>query len=84
MGQPDKIAIVGAGLIGRAWAIVFARAGMEVTLWDQFPQQTTYAMTFIADRLLSRTLRAPRRVGWRREQMWCQTARPITNAAPTS
>jgi L-gulonate 3-dehydrogenase len=51
MGKPDKIAIVGAGLIGRAWAIVFARAGMDVALWDQFPQQTTYAMTFIADRL---------------------------------
>ena len=30
----EKIAIVGAGLIGRAWAIVFARAGHEVALWD--------------------------------------------------
>lgn len=28
------IAIVGAGLIGRAWAIVFARAGMRVSLYD--------------------------------------------------
>ena len=27
-------AIVGAGLIGRAWAIVFARAGWQVNLWD--------------------------------------------------
>lgn len=27
-------AVVGAGLIGRAWAIVFARAGGEVRLWD--------------------------------------------------
>lgn len=51
METPDKIAIVGTGLIGRAWAIVFARAGMEVTLWDQFPQQMTQAMSFIADRL---------------------------------
>ena len=29
-----KIGIVGAGLIGRAWAIVFARSGFDVALWD--------------------------------------------------
>jgi L-gulonate 3-dehydrogenase len=46
-----NVAVIGAGLIGRAWAIVFARAGFAVTLWDQFPQQVTAAMTFIADRL---------------------------------
>lgn len=32
----DRIAVVGAGLIGRAWAIVFARAGLPVSLWDKF------------------------------------------------
>jgi len=30
----DRIAIVGAGLIGRAWAIVFARAGHPVMMYD--------------------------------------------------
>lgn len=30
----EKIALVGAGLVGRAWAIVFARAGYSVTLFD--------------------------------------------------
>jgi len=30
----DKIAVIGAGLIGRAWAIVFARAGHPVALYD--------------------------------------------------
>ena len=30
----DKIAVVGAGLIGRAWALVFARAGHAVALYD--------------------------------------------------
>jgi 3-hydroxyacyl-CoA dehydrogenase len=30
----DKIAVVGAGLIGRAWAMVFARAGRAVALYD--------------------------------------------------
>lgn len=29
-----RIGILGAGLIGRAWAIVFARAGMSVTVYD--------------------------------------------------
>src|SRR3569623_813191 len=30
----SKVAIVGAGFIGRAWAISFARAGHSVTRWD--------------------------------------------------
>jgi L-gulonate 3-dehydrogenase len=46
-----NVAVIGAGLIGRAWSIVFARAGFHVTLWDQFPLQTTQALTFIGDRL---------------------------------
>lgn len=33
----ERIAIVGAGLIGRAWAIVFARAGCAVTIYDAAP-----------------------------------------------
>jgi L-gulonate 3-dehydrogenase len=30
----DRIAIIGAGLIGRAWSMVFARAGRAVALYD--------------------------------------------------
>ena len=30
----NTVAIVGSGLIGRAWAIVFARAGWNVRLTD--------------------------------------------------
>lgn len=30
----ERFAVIGSGLIGRAWAIVFARAGREVRLWD--------------------------------------------------
>ena len=30
----EQIAIIGAGLIGRAWAMVFARAGHSVRIWD--------------------------------------------------
>lgn len=34
----EKIAVVGAGLIGRSWAMVFARAGREVALHDPYAQ----------------------------------------------
>ena len=30
----EKIAIVGTGLVGRAWSVVFARAGFTVALYD--------------------------------------------------
>ena len=46
-----QVAVIGAGLIGRAWSIVFARAGFEVALWDQFPQAIQPALDFIAERL---------------------------------
>jgi L-gulonate 3-dehydrogenase len=46
-----QVAVIGAGLIGRAWSIVFARAGFDVALWDQFPQAVPAALDFIAERL---------------------------------
>lgn len=47
----DRIAVVGAGLIGRAWSMVFARAGMEVRLWDKVPGVAEAAMAVIRERL---------------------------------
>ena len=47
----DTIGSVGAGLIGRAWAIVFARAGFPVKIWDVAPAATEAARGFIAARL---------------------------------
>lgn len=44
----QRIAIVGAGLIGRAWAIVFARAGHAVALTDSAPGATQAALDWIA------------------------------------
>ena len=29
----DKVAIIGAGIIGLSWAVVFARAGMSVSVF---------------------------------------------------
>jgi L-gulonate 3-dehydrogenase len=47
----ETIGIVGAGLIGRAWAIVFARAGYPVKLWDGEAKQRQVALSIIGDRL---------------------------------
>ena len=43
----EKIAIVGAGLIGRAWAMVFARAGHPVTMYDAQPDAVAQAQGLI-------------------------------------
>lgn len=45
------VACVGSGLIGRAWAIVFARAGHEVRLWDEQPDAPHAARAFAAEML---------------------------------
>lgn len=45
VGSP--IAIVGAGLIGRAWAIVFAQAGHAVAITDTVPAATRDALGWI-------------------------------------
>jgi 3-hydroxyacyl-CoA dehydrogenase len=42
-----RIAIVGSGLIGRSWAIVFARAGHEVALYDSVADHVDTALTII-------------------------------------
>lgn len=43
--------IVGAGLIGRAWAHVFARAGWNVRVWDPDAKQRENAARLIAQSL---------------------------------
>jgi 3-hydroxyacyl-CoA dehydrogenase len=40
-------AMIGAGLIGRAWSMVFARAGWTVRLYDAFPAQLEPARRYI-------------------------------------
>ncbi len=42
----SKIALVGLGLVGRAWAISFARAGHEVALWDEKPEAVDGALRY--------------------------------------
>ena len=43
-----KVAVVGSGFIGRAWAISFARAGHEVALWDQDASAAGQARSYIS------------------------------------
>jgi len=44
-----KIAIVGTGLVGRAWAISFARGGHDVHLFDRTPGAAAAAQDFAHD-----------------------------------
>jgi L-gulonate 3-dehydrogenase len=46
-----RIAIIGTGRIGRAWAIVFARAGFPVNLYDAEPVMLEGALPSIRDSL---------------------------------
>jgi L-gulonate 3-dehydrogenase len=42
-----KVAIIGSGFIGRAWAISFARAGHEIALWDADAAAPEAALAFV-------------------------------------
>ena len=43
----ERVAILGAGLIGRAWAVGFARGGCEVALWDAVPGAVNAALAWV-------------------------------------
>ena len=47
-----KVAVVGAGFIGRSWAMVFARAGCEVSLYDAYPNALEQAMILLEQNLV--------------------------------
>ncbi len=48
-GRP--VAIIGAGLVGAGWAIVFARAGLDVRIYDANADATARALALIAEQL---------------------------------
>ncbi len=45
------VAIIGAGLIGRAWSAIFARAGWQVAIWEPVASQRAAAPQLIAAQL---------------------------------
>lgn len=47
----EKIAIVGTGLVGRAWSIVFARAGYETVIFDPISGVAQQALELIGQSL---------------------------------
>lgn len=47
----EKIAVIGAGLIGRAWAIVFARAGCSVAIYDAVPAALENCQALLHDNI---------------------------------
>jgi L-gulonate 3-dehydrogenase len=47
MESKGKIGIVGSGLIGKSWAMIFASVGYNVMLYDVEPQQVTTAIESI-------------------------------------
>jgi 3-hydroxyacyl-CoA dehydrogenase len=65
-GKIGRVAVIGAGLIGRAWAMVFARAGAQVALHDSSAKALKAAMKAIdvslADLKRAGLLKNPRAV----------------------
>ncbi|MGD8789477.1 MAG: 3-hydroxyacyl-CoA dehydrogenase [Burkholderiales bacterium] len=47
----EKIAVIGSGLIGRAWAMVFARAGHPVKMYDNAPGAVDMALGLVEEGL---------------------------------
>lgn len=46
-----RVAIIGSGLIGRAWAMVFARAGWDVAMYDAVDGVAEKALALVAEGL---------------------------------
>src|SRR3546814_15748735 len=47
----ERVAVVGAVLVGAGWAIVFARAGQSVSIYDAQPAIRASVMAWIRDSL---------------------------------
>ncbi|SED56760.1 3-hydroxyacyl-CoA dehydrogenase [Rhodobacter sp. 24-YEA-8] len=43
-----KIAIIGCGVVGSSWSLVFARAGHEIAIYDQNTSAAEAALAFVA------------------------------------
>src|SRR5258708_31772369 len=46
-----RVAVIGSGLVGRAWAMVFARAGWDVAMYDAVDGVAATALGLIAEGL---------------------------------
>ena len=51
----ERTAIVGGGIIGRSWAIVFARAGLPVAVYDRLPETRARMREMLAEAVAQST-----------------------------
>src|ERR1700730_2034538 len=49
--QGRPVAVIGAGLVGAGWAIVFAQAGLKVRIYDVNAEATKWALALVAEQL---------------------------------
>ncbi|WP_395067620.1 3-hydroxyacyl-CoA dehydrogenase [Paraburkholderia silvatlantica] len=54
-----KVAVAGCGVVGSSWALVFARAGFDVRVWDAAPDVARQASTFVRNALVSDGVESP-------------------------
>ena len=47
----DKVAIIGSGMVGKSWAMIFAASGYEVSMYDSDPNQLAKVRPDIAKML---------------------------------
>jgi 3-hydroxyacyl-CoA dehydrogenase len=44
-----RIAVIGCGVVGSSWALVFARAGFDVAVWDAAPAAAQHTLAFVRE-----------------------------------
>ena len=48
-----KVALIGTGLVGRSWAVLYSRGGYQVSLYDVSNDVLTHATSLIQSQLTS-------------------------------
>lgn len=51
--MPGKIGIIGSGLIGRSWSMIFASQAYDVYLYDVVPEAVDKALVLLKEQLES-------------------------------
>jgi len=49
MNHVKRVTVIGGGIVGRSWAIVFSRGGYEVNLYEAIPEVAQSALIWVSD-----------------------------------